>query len=110
MADLNVAGLISIIIFYLAILGIGLFAAWKKNKHSKQNSTTTQDETNEVILAGRTIGMFIGCFTMTGKCYFSRSPDAIILLTLFSFWFMIILRDLIIDMFLRVHFSDIHLV
>ena len=67
MADLNVAGLISIIIFYLAILGIGLFAAWKKNKHSKQNSKSTQDETNEVILAGRTIGMFIGCFTMTGK-------------------------------------------
>ncbi|XP_066922543.1 high-affinity choline transporter 1-like [Clytia hemisphaerica] len=65
MADLNVAGLISIIIFYLAILGIGLFAAWRKNKHTKENAQTTQDETNEVILAGRTIGMFIGCFTMT---------------------------------------------
>jgi len=66
MADFNIGGLISIILFYLAILGIGLFAAWKRNKHSKENSTSTEDEMNEVILAGRTIGMFVGCFTMTG--------------------------------------------
>lgn len=64
MGDLNVPGLISIIIFYLAILGIGIFAAWKKNKNTKK-ATSTEEETNEVILAGRNIGMFIGCFTMT---------------------------------------------
>ena len=65
MADFNVGGLISIILFYLAILGIGIFAAWKKNKSTK-NATSTEEETNEVILAGRSIGMFVGCFTMTG--------------------------------------------
>ena len=67
MADLNVAGLVSIIVFYLLILAIGIFAGWRKNRHSKANAKTTQEETNEVILAGRTIGYFIGCFTMTGE-------------------------------------------
>lgn len=64
MADLNVAGLISIIIFYLLILVIGIYAARKKNTNQKA-ATTTEEETNEVILAGRNIGMFVGCFTMT---------------------------------------------
>ena len=62
--DLNVAGLISIIVFYLLILLIGVFAAWKKSKGQKQ-ATTVQEETNEVILAGRSIGMVVGAFTMT---------------------------------------------
>jgi len=64
MADLNIAGLISIIIFYLAILGIGIFAAYVKGKKTKE-ATSVEEECNEVILAGRSIGMFIGCFTMT---------------------------------------------
>jgi len=64
MADINVPGLVSIIIFYLLILFIGVIAAWKKNKSAKQ-AQSTEEETNEVILAGRSIGMFVGCFTMT---------------------------------------------
>lgn len=72
MGELNVAGLVSIIVFYLIILAIGLFAAWRKNRNAK-NAQSTEEETNEVILAGRNIGMFVGCFTMTGKqtlaCY-----------------------------------------
>ena len=64
MADLNVAGLISIILFYLVILGIGVFAAWKKNKGAK-NASSVEEETNEVILAGRSIGLVVGAFTMT---------------------------------------------
>lgn len=65
MADVNVAGLISIILFYLVILAIGIFAAWVKNRKQKQ-AETSEEKTNEVILAGRNIGLFIGCFTMTG--------------------------------------------
>lgn len=65
MADINVAGLISIILFYLVILAIGIFAAWVKNRKQKQ-AETSEEKTNEVILAGRNIGLFIGCFTMTG--------------------------------------------
>lgn len=66
MTDVNVAGLISIIIFYLAILGVGIFAARKKNKKTKKDASV-EEQTNEVILAGRDIGAVIGCFTMTGS-------------------------------------------
>ena len=66
MADINVTGLVSIIIFYLVILAIGIFAARRKNKGVKR-SMNVEEETNEVILAGRNIGIVIGCFTMTGK-------------------------------------------
>lgn len=62
--ELNVAGLISIILFYLLILAIGVYAAWKKSKGQKK-ATTTEEETNEVILAGRSIGLVVGAFTMT---------------------------------------------
>ena len=50
--ELNVAGLVSIIIFYLLILAIGVFAAWKKKK-GQDAATTSEQETNEVILAGK---------------------------------------------------------
>ncbi|XP_062608123.1 high-affinity choline transporter 1-like [Saccostrea cucullata] len=53
---LNVPGLISVIIFYIVILVIGLWAARR-----------TKGETNSenVMLAGRNIGPFVGVFTMT---------------------------------------------
>ena len=51
-------GVVSIIIFYLAILIVGLWAA-RKSKGSKDHE--------EIMLAGRNIGMFVGIFTMTGK-------------------------------------------
>lgn len=66
MGEVNVGGIISIIIFYMIILGIGVFAAWKKKKGAAR-ATTVEEETNEVILAGRSIGLFVGCFTMTGE-------------------------------------------
>lgn len=78
--ELNVGGLVSIIIFYLIILGIGIFAAWRKNKNTKR-ATTTEEETNEVILAGRNIGIFVGCFTMTatwvGGGYINGTAEAV---------------------------------
>ena len=55
-------GVVSIIIFYLMILAVGLWAA-RKSKGSK--------DPEEVMLAGRNIGMVVGIFTMTGKaCLF----------------------------------------
>jgi len=78
--ELNVAGLISIIIFYLLILAIGIFAAWKKKKGT-QAATTTEEETNQVILAGRSIGLVVGCFTMTatwvGGGYINGTAEAV---------------------------------
>jgi len=51
-------GIFSIIFFYLLILGVGMWAARK----SKGGSSDSE----EVMLAGRNIGMLVGVFTMTG--------------------------------------------
>eukprot|EP00794_Sanderia_malayensis_P016197 gene16197-17826_t len=57
----NVAGLIAIIIFYIIILVIGILAARKK----KTGDEATGGEGEEIMLAGRNIGWFVGTFTMT---------------------------------------------
>lgn len=53
----NVPGLIAVIIFYALILAIGLWAA------RKQKSANNED----LMLAGRSIGVGLGMFTMTGE-------------------------------------------
>jgi len=72
----NIPGLISIIVFYLLILLIGVWAGRKKNKSAKG-----ADKSNEVILAGRGIGLFIGSFTMTatwvGGGYINGTAEAV---------------------------------
>jgi len=57
--DVNMTGLLSVILFYLLILGVGMWAARKKS----DAEGVTEEE--EVMLAGRNIGMFVGVFTMT---------------------------------------------
>ncbi|KAF6772542.1 hypothetical protein AHF37_08559, partial [Paragonimus kellicotti] len=59
---LYVPGLIAIIIFYLLILLVGFWAA---RKSRKRTADTTESE--EVMLAGRNIGLVVGIFTMTGS-------------------------------------------
>lgn len=56
-----IGGLVSIIIFYVLILGVGIWAG------RKQKSTEKNPDTEEVMLAGRNIGLIVGIFTMTGK-------------------------------------------
>ncbi|KAK6169316.1 hypothetical protein SNE40_020394 [Patella caerulea] len=51
----NIAGLVSVILFYLLILGIGIFAARRAAK-----ATTT-----DVLVAGRQMGMIVSFFTLT---------------------------------------------
>jgi len=55
---INYLGIFSIIVFYLLILGVGMWAARKKGGEE-------MDQEEEVMLAGRNIGMFVGIFTMT---------------------------------------------
>ncbi|XP_013408313.1 high-affinity choline transporter 1-like [Lingula anatina] len=55
----HVWGLVAIIVFYLLIFILGIWAAWKNKKKGKD--ATSED----VLLAGRNIGVFIGIFTMT---------------------------------------------
>lgn len=54
MSDINVAGVVSIVLFYLLILAIGLWAARRR-----------KDNEEETMLAGRSIGMVVGTFTLT---------------------------------------------
>lgn len=56
---LNVPGLAGIIVFYLLILGIGVYAAWKRRNKGNMSE--------EVMLAGRSIGPLVGILTMTGE-------------------------------------------
>jgi high affinity choline transporter 7 len=53
----NISGLIAVIVFYILILAIGIWAARKTKKANNE----------DLMLAGRDIGMFVGVFTMTGK-------------------------------------------
>ena len=65
----NVVGVVGIVIFYILILAIGIWAAFRKKKGS-QNRLANDDnggETENVILAGRSLGLFVGMMTMTGQ-------------------------------------------
>ena len=59
-----IGGAISIVIFYILILAVGIWAG------RKQKSTEKNPDTEEIMLAGRNIGTIVGIFTMTGlyKC------------------------------------------
>lgn len=56
---INIAGVVSIVLFYLLILAVGIWAGRKKEEGN--------DSEEEVMLAGRSIGLFVGIFTMTGE-------------------------------------------
>ncbi|ELU02454.1 hypothetical protein CAPTEDRAFT_214938 [Capitella teleta] len=58
--ELNVWGLVGVIAFYIVILIIGIYASWKTKS---LKSTDSED----VMVAGRSIGIFVGVFTMTCK-------------------------------------------
>ncbi|VVC91096.1 unnamed protein product [Leptidea sinapis] len=61
---INIAGVISIILFYVLILAVGIWAGRKK--------PAGNDSEEEVMLAGRSIGLFVGIFTMTGGIFFAN--------------------------------------
>ncbi|CAL8114354.1 unnamed protein product [Orchesella dallaii] len=69
---LNIWGVISIVLFYVLILAVGI---WAGRKGSGEESE------EEVMLAGRNIGMFVGIFTMTatwvGGGYINGTAEAI---------------------------------
>ncbi|KAH3819133.1 high-affinity choline transporter 1-like [Dreissena polymorpha] len=57
---INIPGLVSIIIFYLLILAVGIWAGRKT-----KNQTGKDANSENVMLAGRNIGLLVGVFTMT---------------------------------------------
>ncbi|BFF92803.1 high-affinity choline transporter 1 [Drosophila madeirensis] len=70
---INVAGFVSIALFYGLILVVGIWAGRKKQSGN--------DSEEEVMLAGRSIGLFVGIFTMTatwvGGGYINGTAEAI---------------------------------
>lgn len=60
---INVVGLVSIIVFYLIIFAVGLWAAWRQRRASASSAAGTES----VMLAGRDLGTFVGILTMTGN-------------------------------------------
>ena len=61
----NLAGVLSIVVFYILILIVGIWAGRKKKTHGEGD----EFEQEEVMLAGRNIGLFVGIFTMTGRLH-----------------------------------------
>ncbi len=59
--SVHIGGLIAIILFYVLILAVGIWAG------RKQKSTEKNPDTEEIMLAGRNIGLLVGIFTMTGE-------------------------------------------
>uniref|UniRef100_A0A8C8R5V8 High affinity choline transporter 1 n=1 Tax=Pelusios castaneus TaxID=367368 RepID=A0A8C8R5V8_9SAUR len=72
----HVEGLIAIIVFYLAILLVGIWAAWKTKK-----SGSDGDRREAIIVGGRDIGLLVGGFTMTatwvGGGYINGTAEAV---------------------------------
>lgn len=60
---LNVSGVIVVILFYILILGVGLFAAWK----TKKANNSSGDRQEALLLGNRKIDWLVGTFTMMGK-------------------------------------------
>ncbi|XP_073330232.1 high-affinity choline transporter 1-like [Pagrus major] len=59
---IHAEGLVAIVIFYLLILFVGIWAAWK-NKNSGVGEGG--DRSESIMVGGRDIGLFVGGFTMT---------------------------------------------
>ncbi|XP_034042920.1 high-affinity choline transporter 1-like [Thalassophryne amazonica] len=59
---IHAEGLVAIVIFYVLILFVGIWAAWK-NKNSGVSDGT--DRSESIMVGGRDIGLFVGGFTMT---------------------------------------------
>ncbi|XP_076858228.1 high-affinity choline transporter 1 isoform X2 [Brachyhypopomus gauderio] len=59
---IHVEGLVAIVFFYVIILFVGIWAAWK-NKNS--GVAEGKDQSESIMVGGRDIGLFVGAFTMT---------------------------------------------
>ncbi|CAF3663214.1 unnamed protein product [Rotaria sp. Silwood1] len=71
----HVGGLVAIISFYILILLVGIWAG------RKQKSSEKSPDTEEIMLAGRNIGLLVGIFTMTatwvGGAYINGTAEQV---------------------------------
>ncbi|KAF7670364.1 hypothetical protein LDENG_00252280 [Lucifuga dentata] len=59
---IHIEGIVAIVVFYMLILFVGIWAAWK-NKNSGVGDGADRSEI--IMVGGRDIGLFVGGFTMT---------------------------------------------
>lgn len=60
---LNIPGVIAVVVFYILILGTGIWAA-RKSRNTERKRCGDQAEV--VLLGNRSISLLVGIFTMTG--------------------------------------------
>ncbi|XP_068160709.1 high-affinity choline transporter 1-like [Antennarius striatus] len=58
----NIPGVIVMVVFYLLVLGTGIWASFKSKKKQKESAATGMDM---VLLGNRSINWMVGIFTMT---------------------------------------------
>ncbi|XP_006011642.1 high-affinity choline transporter 1 [Latimeria chalumnae] len=73
-------GLVAIVLFYLAILAVGIWAAWKTKNSGAEAGC---DRSEAIMVGGRDIGLLVGGFTMTatwvGGGYINGTAEAVYL-------------------------------
>lgn len=69
---LNIPGVVMMVVFYVLILGTGLWGARKSRSAGRLSSG---DRTAVVLLGDRRISLLIGIFTMTGMCACSTQVE-----------------------------------
>ncbi|KAK7904590.1 hypothetical protein WMY93_017197 [Mugilogobius chulae] len=59
----NIPGVIAIVVFYMLVLGTGIWASFKSKREQKKNAAS---EMEMAVLGNRKINLVVGIFTMTG--------------------------------------------
>lgn len=65
----NIAGIVAVVVFYILILAIGVWASKKSKKEEKKCTGTVSEVT---MIGGRNINLLVGIFTMTGMTRISH--------------------------------------
>lgn len=67
--NVNIGGVISVAFFYCLILVVGIWVGWKEKRKFKQlqRMESGANRSENIMLAGRDMGLFVGVLTMTGN-------------------------------------------
>ncbi|XP_032780795.2 high-affinity choline transporter 1 isoform X1 [Daphnia magna] len=64
--NVNIGGVISVALFYCLILAVGIWVGWKqKRKFERMRVVSGANRSENIMLAGRDMGLFVGVLTMT---------------------------------------------
>lgn len=60
----NIPGVVMVVVFYLMVLGTGVWASFKSRRKQKKSEATGMEM---VLVGNRSINVLVGAFTMTGE-------------------------------------------